>query len=131
MYRQFNIWFSSSAIVVGVATFCKASATPVEAEEGLYKELNPKLDGKVGHYGDVSEFSSDELEALDAEGRAVITKHKIRWKKGHHSSHESFDYSTEVPVLLIDVISRFIKHMCKQLIFFFILKMPFVFRIRF
>lgn len=81
MYRQFNIWFSSSAIVVGVATFCKASATPVEAEEGLYKELNPKLEGKVGHYGDVSEFSSDELEALDAEGRAVITKHKIRWKK--------------------------------------------------
>lgn len=41
-------------------------------------------------------------------------------EKGHHSSHESFDYSNEVPVLLIDVISRFIKHMCKQLIFFFI-----------
>lgn len=73
-----NVWYGSSAIVVGVATFCKASATPVEAEEGLYKELNPKLEGKVGHYGDVSEFSSDELEALDAEGRAVITKHKIR-----------------------------------------------------
>lgn len=81
----YNSYFSFSkkrSGYSGVSTFCKASATPVEAEEGLYKELNPKLEGKVGHYGDVSEFSSDELEALDAEGRAVITKHKIRKHDG-------------------------------------------------
>lgn len=32
-------------------------------------------------------------------------------KKGHHSSHQGLDYSTEGPVLLIDVvISRFIRY---------------------
>ena len=60
-------------------TFCKSCAKPIQAEEGLYRDLNPKLEGKLGNYGDVSEFSSDELEALDAEGWAVITKHKIRY----------------------------------------------------
>ena len=68
-----------SVSVAGVATFCKSCATPIQAEEGLYRDLNPKLEGKLGNYGEVSEFSSDELEALDAEGRAVLTKHKIRY----------------------------------------------------
>ncbi|XP_062616563.1 DNA-(apurinic or apyrimidinic site) endonuclease 2-like [Saccostrea cucullata] len=84
----YNSYFSFSkkrSGYSGVATFCKSSATPTEAEEGLYKDLNPKVDGKVGHYGDVSEFSSDELEALDSEGRAVITKHKIRKRDGQES----------------------------------------------
>ncbi|KAK3103577.1 hypothetical protein FSP39_020315 [Pinctada imbricata] len=66
----------------GVATFCKDSATPVKAEEGLGSHLCSKNDGIVGYYGDTTEFDDEELESLDAEGRAVITQHKIRKKDG-------------------------------------------------
>lgn len=51
---------------------------PVKAEEGLTDLLNPKQDGKVGCYGNVSEFTDEELESLDAEGRSVITQHRMR-----------------------------------------------------
>lgn len=81
MYRRFNIWFSFFVIVVGVVIFCKVLVIFVEVEEGLYKEFNLKFEGKVGYYGDVSEFFSDELEVFDVEGRVVIIKYKIRWKK--------------------------------------------------
>lgn len=60
----------------GVATYCKDSATPYAAEEGLTGLLT-NHEGAVGSYGDQSEFCSEELQLLDNEGRAVITKHRI------------------------------------------------------
>ncbi|XP_062855000.1 DNA-(apurinic or apyrimidinic site) lyase 2 [Trichomycterus rosablanca] len=60
----------------GVATFCKESATPFAAEEGLSGRLGNHGEA-VGFYGDQGEFTSEELQALDSEGRAVITQHKI------------------------------------------------------
>ncbi|XP_007422264.1 DNA-(apurinic or apyrimidinic site) lyase 2 [Python bivittatus] len=60
----------------GVATFCKASATPEAAEEGL-SGLFTKHGGAVGCYGNTEDFAADELKALDSEGRAVITRHRI------------------------------------------------------
>ncbi|XP_062975524.1 DNA-(apurinic or apyrimidinic site) endonuclease 2 [Elgaria multicarinata webbii] len=60
----------------GVATFCKNSATPEAAEEGL-SGLLTKHDGAVGCYGNTCDFTPEELQALDSEGRAVITRHRI------------------------------------------------------
>lgn len=61
----------------GVATFCKDSATPVAAEEGL-SGLLAAQNGDVGCYGNMDEFTQEELRALDSEGRALLTQHKIR-----------------------------------------------------
>lgn len=60
----------------GVATYCKDTATPSAAEEGLTGLLSHE--GAVGCYGDQAEFSSEELQLLDNEGRAVITRHKVK-----------------------------------------------------
>ncbi|KAJ7317495.1 hypothetical protein JRQ81_003657 [Phrynocephalus forsythii] len=75
----YNSYFSFSRTrsgYSGVATFCKASATPEAAEEGLSR-LWTKHEGAVGCYGDTGDFTADELQALDSEGRAVITRHRI------------------------------------------------------
>ncbi|XP_067408284.1 DNA-(apurinic or apyrimidinic site) endonuclease 2 [Emydura macquarii macquarii] len=62
----------------GVATFCKDSATPLAAEEGLSGLLaQPGEGGAVGCYGDLGGFTAQELKALDSEGRVVITRHRI------------------------------------------------------
>lgn len=58
----------------GVATYCKDSATPFLAEEGLTGLLTTHEEA-VGCYSNQLEFSSEELLALDNEGRAVITQH--------------------------------------------------------
>ncbi|KAM9855700.1 DNA-(apurinic or apyrimidinic site) endonuclease 2 [Aulostomus maculatus] len=60
----------------GVATYCKDSATPCAAEEGL-TGLLANHEGAVGCYADLSEFTNEELQLLDNEGRAVITRHRI------------------------------------------------------
>lgn len=60
----------------GVATYCKDSATPFAAEEGLSGVLSGH-EGATGCYGDQSDFCRDELQLLDNEGRAIITQHKI------------------------------------------------------
>ena len=60
----------------GVATFCKDSATPVAAEEGLSCLLSTQ-NGDVGCYGNMDDFTQEELRALDSEGRALLTQHKI------------------------------------------------------
>lgn len=80
----YNAYFSFSrkkSGYSGVATYCRNSCTPVKAEEGL-TEIYSKKDAKdlVGCYGNLSDFSSDELVSLDCEGRAVITQHEIRLK---------------------------------------------------
>ncbi|KAJ8302012.1 hypothetical protein KUTeg_020999 [Tegillarca granosa] len=84
----YNSYFSFSrkrSGYSGVATFCKNTAVPIKAEEGLTDLLNPKQDGKVGCYGNVSEFTDEELESLDAEGRSLITQHRIRKKNGEEA----------------------------------------------
>ncbi|XP_018581074.2 DNA-(apurinic or apyrimidinic site) endonuclease 2 [Scleropages formosus] len=76
----YNSYFSFSrgrSGYSGVATFCKDSATPVAAEEGLTGLLTSH-DGAVGCYGDQNGFSAEELQLLDNEGRAVITQHKVK-----------------------------------------------------
>lgn len=65
----------------GVATYCKTHATPVCAEEGLSGILTDKMKGApevIGHYGDLSEFTNEELMSLDTEGRAILTEHRYR-----------------------------------------------------
>ncbi|XP_078730187.1 DNA-(apurinic or apyrimidinic site) endonuclease 2 [Lampetra fluviatilis] len=84
----YNAYFSFSRVrsgYSGVATYCRDVATPLAAEEGLSGLLrgasgrrDDGSDGSVGCYGDTSEFTADELQALDAEGRAVVTQHRVR-----------------------------------------------------
>lgn len=64
----------------GVATYCKDSATPFAAEEGLSGVLTSH-EGAAACYGDQSDFCRDELQLLDNEGRAIITQHKIMYEK--------------------------------------------------
>lgn len=80
----YNSYFSFSrnrSGYSGVATFCKDSATPVAAEEGL-SGLFATQNGDVGCYGNMDEFTQEELRALDSEGRALLTQHKIRTWNG-------------------------------------------------
>ncbi|XP_062940050.1 DNA-(apurinic or apyrimidinic site) endonuclease 2 [Cynocephalus volans] len=75
----YNSYFSFSrnrSGYSGVATFCKDNTTPVAAEEGL-SGLLATQNGDVGCYGNMDEFTQDELWALDSEGRALLTQHKI------------------------------------------------------
>ncbi|XP_053871050.1 DNA-(apurinic or apyrimidinic site) endonuclease 2 [Malaclemys terrapin pileata] len=82
MVDGYNSYFSfcrTRSGYSGVATFCKDSATPLAAEEGLSGLLaRPGEGGAVGCYGDLGAFTHQELKALDSEGRAVITHHRIR-----------------------------------------------------
>ncbi|KAM4570454.1 DNA-(apurinic or apyrimidinic site) endonuclease 2 [Fundulus diaphanus] len=75
----YNSYFSYSrgrSGYSGVATYCRDNATPSAAEEGLTGLLT-NHERAVGCYGDQVDFSSEELQLLDNEGRAVITQHKI------------------------------------------------------
>ncbi|KAL6458830.1 hypothetical protein MHYP_G00323020 [Metynnis hypsauchen] len=80
----YNSYFSFSrgrSGYSGVATFCKDTATPFAAEEGL-TGLLANLGDAVGCYGDQCAFSTEELQSLDSEGRAVITQHKFMREEG-------------------------------------------------
>ncbi|XP_073675452.1 DNA-(apurinic or apyrimidinic site) endonuclease 2 [Garra rufa] len=80
----YNSYFSFSrgrSGYSGVATYCKDTATPFLAEEGLTGLLANQGEA-VGCYGDQVELSSEELLALDNEGRAVITQHQFIGKDG-------------------------------------------------
>ncbi|MED6245394.1 DNA-(apurinic or apyrimidinic site) lyase 2 [Ataeniobius toweri] len=75
----YNSYFSYSrgrSGYSGVATYCRDSATPFAAEEGLTGLLN-NHERSVGCYGAHTDFSNEELQLLDNEGRAIITQHKI------------------------------------------------------
>ena len=68
--------------LLGVATFVRNSATPARAEEGLSGLLTTSVETDyVGCYGDQSEFDDTDLQALDNEGRAIITQHNVRLGK--------------------------------------------------
>ncbi|XP_005112838.1 DNA-(apurinic or apyrimidinic site) endonuclease 2 [Aplysia californica] len=64
----------------GTANYCVSRTGPVKAEEGLTGRLYISADCEslVGHYGDMEHLSDGDLDALDAEGRCIITQHKIR-----------------------------------------------------
>ncbi|KAF7660688.1 hypothetical protein LDENG_00277670 [Lucifuga dentata] len=75
----YNSYFSFSrgrSGYSGVATYCKDSAVPFAAEEGL-SGLLTNHEGAIGCYGDHTDFSGEELQLLDNEGRVVITQHRI------------------------------------------------------
>ena len=59
----------------GVATYVRDGATPVNAEQGLSGDLTTDEDSAIGHYGDHGDFTEEELELLDREGRTIITQH--------------------------------------------------------
>ncbi|XP_077185648.1 DNA-(apurinic or apyrimidinic site) endonuclease 2 [Paroedura picta] len=69
----------------GVATFCKTGATPEAAEEGL-SGVFTKHGGAVSCYGNTGDFTAEELQALDSEGRAVVTRHRIRTSDGRETT---------------------------------------------
>ncbi|XP_046561205.1 DNA-(apurinic or apyrimidinic site) endonuclease 2-like isoform X1 [Haliotis rubra] len=80
----YNSYFSFSRKKTGysgVATYCRESCTPVKAEEGLSGTLASGK-GDVGCYGNLGYFGKEELESLDAEGRAIITQHTVRNSDG-------------------------------------------------
>ncbi|XP_055882291.1 DNA-(apurinic or apyrimidinic site) endonuclease 2-like [Biomphalaria glabrata] len=62
----------------GTANYCKKTASPNKAEEGLTGKCSNHSETTVGCYGNMESYSDNDLEALDAEGRCVITQHKIR-----------------------------------------------------
>ena len=49
--------------------------TPIAAEEGLSDVLTPQP--SIGSYGSNTDFSPEELEALDGEGRTILTEHRL------------------------------------------------------
>ncbi|XP_071082601.1 DNA-(apurinic or apyrimidinic site) endonuclease 2-like [Haliotis cracherodii] len=80
----YNSYFSFSRKKTGysgVATYCRESCTPVKAEEGLGGVL-ASGNGDVGCYGNLGYYGKEELESLDAEGRAIITQHTVRNSEG-------------------------------------------------
>ncbi|XP_071488475.1 DNA-(apurinic or apyrimidinic site) endonuclease 2-like [Diadema antillarum] len=81
--ENYNAYFSFSkkrSGYSGVVTYCRNDYTPVLAEEGITGLLSSKSKqlshDVVGHYGDQSSFTEEELKALDAEGRTIITEHR-------------------------------------------------------
>lgn len=76
-YTSYFSFSKSKSGYSGVATFVKDRATPFRAEEGL-SGLLCNEDDVIGSYGDQSGFTDEELHALDNEGRAVLTQHKLR-----------------------------------------------------
>ena len=68
----------------GVATYVKPEFMPIKAEEGLSGTLpSAQTHEKIGCLDNIEEeFTTDELKALDAEGRCVITIHEISTENG-------------------------------------------------
>jgi AP endonuclease-2 len=70
--------FIKKHLFLGVATYCKNSYSPFQAEEGLAGTFNVH-DDKIDFYDNVhSSFTDEGLRALDAEGRCVMTLHKFK-----------------------------------------------------
>ena len=49
--------------------------TPIAAEEGLSAVLTPQP--SIECYGNNTDFTLEDLETLDAEGRAMLTEHRL------------------------------------------------------
>lgn len=61
--------------LTGVATFCRNEVTPIAAEEGLSAVLTPQP--SIECYSNNMDFTLEDLEALDGEGRAILTEHRL------------------------------------------------------
>uniref|UniRef100_A0A0B7AGN5 DNA-(apurinic or apyrimidinic site) endonuclease n=1 Tax=Arion vulgaris TaxID=1028688 RepID=A0A0B7AGN5_9EUPU len=61
----------------GTVNYCNMRACPLKAEEGLTGRHSSSYEDIIKCYGDTDKYASD-LDALDAEGRCVITLHQIR-----------------------------------------------------
>ena len=66
----------------GTANYCKLKTSPVLAEEGLTGRLSYDNDNIVGVYGCTDYLPNVDLDALDAEGRCVITQHCVKLPNG-------------------------------------------------
>ncbi|BFZ16068.1 hypothetical protein BsWGS_19107 [Bradybaena similaris] len=66
----------------GTATYCNARVSPLKAEEGLTGRLSVNHECIIKCYGNTFDYTSAELESLDAEGRCIITQHQIRLPNG-------------------------------------------------
>ncbi|CAG5120355.1 unnamed protein product [Candidula unifasciata] len=62
----------------GTATYCNARVSPQKAEEGLTGRLSTSHECIIKCYGNTFDYTSADLESLDAEGRCIITQHQIR-----------------------------------------------------
>ena len=62
--------------------YCQSVASPIKAEEGLTNRFSLANglndDSLVTHYSCTQHLCDAEVESLDAEGRCVITQHKIK-----------------------------------------------------
>ncbi|KAI9028616.1 DNase I-like protein [Hyaloraphidium curvatum] len=64
----------------GVATYVRTERVPppVEAEEGFLNVLGQRPQSRIGHWPDLeADFTREELEALDSEGRCLVTDHHL------------------------------------------------------
>ncbi|KAI8922144.1 Endonuclease/exonuclease/phosphatase [Powellomyces hirtus] len=67
----------------GSTTYVRSAFTPVDAEEGFTGSASgtrgsSAINGEIGCYGELySEFTAAELAELDAEGRVIITDHRL------------------------------------------------------
>ena len=72
---DFTSYFSFSRLrsgYSGVATFCRTSSTPSQAQAGLVQaDISPGAEQLK------LEFSAEELKGLDSEGRCVMTRHRV------------------------------------------------------
>ncbi|XP_033115453.1 DNA-(apurinic or apyrimidinic site) lyase 2-like [Anneissia japonica] len=75
-YKSFFSFSKKRSGYSGVAIYCKDAVVPVLAEEGISGVLTASQEG-IGCYGDTSDFSDEDLHALDSEGRSIMTQHKI------------------------------------------------------
>ena len=67
------------SLFLGVATYCKQSCSPFAAEEGLTGLLsNGSEDTIIKCYGKLDMLSDAEWASLDAEGRAILTEHRMK-----------------------------------------------------
>eukprot|EP00088_Acartia_fossae_P067981 TRINITY_DN853_c0_g1_i3.p1 TRINITY_DN853_c0_g1~~TRINITY_DN853_c0_g1_i3.p1 ORF type:complete len:534 (-),score=82.79 TRINITY_DN853_c0_g1_i3:10-1611(-) len=76
-YTSYYTFTRNSTAYSGVATYVRNSCTPIAAEDGITGYLS-KTESTIGGTDLINqEFTQEEMKSLDAEGRCVITKHKI------------------------------------------------------
>ena len=62
-----------------MATFCRNEVTPIAAVQELVYASRKVLTSQpsIECYGNNTDFTLEDLEALDAEGRAMLTEHRL------------------------------------------------------
>ncbi|CAG0898394.1 unnamed protein product [Darwinula stevensoni] len=76
-YVSFYSFCRNKSGYSGVATYCREDASPVAAEQGITGQLAGE-NSDIGYCQDVLDaFGIEDLRALDAEGRTLITQHLL------------------------------------------------------